>query len=146
MLLSIYIESTLILQNKNKCSTISPLPISILTKGFIMQKGDKFSILSNSIVELNQLKLRIKDLEQRNKMLMNEVTQHPCEDYSSMTYGDEKICNFNCISSKSHRKCKRNLELPAVLRCNPKNWLVNLWKVSCIFRTHSDRGKWHTQL
>ena len=34
MLLSIYIESTLILQNKNKCSTISPLPISILTKGF----------------------------------------------------------------------------------------------------------------
>ncbi|GLJ07221.1 hypothetical protein SUGI_0062090 [Cryptomeria japonica] len=52
------------------------------------KKGDKHSILSNAVVELNQQKLRITELEKHNKALMDEVTQHICEDYSSLSHGN----------------------------------------------------------
>ncbi|GLJ07222.1 hypothetical protein SUGI_0062100 [Cryptomeria japonica] len=52
------------------------------------KKGDKHSILSNAVVELNQQKLRITELEKHNKTLMDEVTQQICEGYSSLSRGN----------------------------------------------------------
>ncbi|GLJ07218.1 hypothetical protein SUGI_0061880 [Cryptomeria japonica] len=54
-------------------------------------KAGKHSLISTAIFEINELKFRIGELEQRNQTLMNSFTTNMTQSHSSLSHGDARV-------------------------------------------------------